>query len=160
MLLIFASIPFVYFVWALLSQGHRETPRSPLIQGLGWVCLWALLGTIAGMFIYGHASKALSGGFVTGLGEIVLFLPIAWWVMLGGYTVKELFEATAGHRQSTLDNWHYFYLLTWIQLFILAYLISKRVQTKRLTHDPIAWIVAAIVFVNAILCGGWKWWGT
>lgn len=129
------------------------------VAGIGWVVLWSLPAVIA------QDVRSFLRGAVTTF-DALEYLQIAGfqvWVLCGGASVIEIFEATAksltGHRQSTMiDNWHYFAALTYAQAAIAGGLAAWFRATRGLRWG--VWVIAVASLVNALMAIDWPWWGT
>ena len=141
------SLLLLYGLFVLLRKRNR--PRWA--AALGWLALWTLpaLG-------YQLAWTAFDWP------DALRAAPIGLWVLLGGRTVIEVFEATArdltGHRDSyMMDNVHVYLALTAIQCALFVVILARR-DRRRL--DPVAFAIGVAFLVNATLAAHWPWWGT
>ena len=156
--LLIPAIPAILPVWGLvlLCRG-RERPRW--LVALGWLSLW-VLPAVAYQTVWW-----VSPGTTYSIEwhKALLVSPIGLWVLLGGRSSIEVFEATArsitGHRQCTMgDNMHVYVALTAIQCAILIAILLRRPRPWR--RDWVALAIGALVLVNALLGSHWPWWGT
>ncbi len=119
---LFPSIPLLMAAWCCL-RGLVRPNAGPIgaigwwAAGIGWLVLWSL--PAVAVQVVGNVT-GLSGTSFS-VGDAILSIGFPVWVLAGGSSVIEIFEATAkevsGHRQSTMiDNWPYFVALTYAQL--------------------------------------------
>jgi hypothetical protein len=146
-------------LWRLLRRPRAASFAGRLAQATGLVALAGLVASLAQL-----AAAALEW-IVDGFSLVfVATLPLAWWVLAGGWSVQQVFEETAkdvtGHRQSTfVDNWHYYLALTTLQTLVAAALVARR-QQGSFARDPLAWLVLALALANSLAGIAWPWWGT
>lgn len=149
--------------WRLLRRPRAQSFGGRLVQAVGPVALAGLVASVAQL-------AAFAAGFVISDFSFLLVgtLPLAWWILTGGWSVQQVFEETAkdvtGHRQSTfLDNWHYYLGLTVVQTLLLALLLSLLVARRErgsFAREPLAWLVFALALANSLAGIPWPWWGT
>jgi hypothetical protein len=135
----------------------RERPRWA--SALGWITLWVVPAVVyqSVWWLSGGAASSVS------VGKFLLVAPIGLWVLLGGRSVVELFEATArdltGHRTFTMvDNAHVYLVFTGIQCAIFVAILARRDRPRR--RDPVALAIGAAFLANALLASHWPWWGS
>ena len=145
--------------WRLLRRPPADSFAGRLLQSTGLVALAGLAASAVQL-----AAAALER-IVDGFSAVFLLtLPLAWWVLAGGWTVQQVFEETAndvtGHRQSTFaDNWHYYLALTTAQTLLVAALVAWR-RRASFARDPLACLVLALAVMNSLAGVPWPWWGT
>jgi hypothetical protein len=146
--------------WASF-RALRPGRAGPFFRGIGWTALCALPAAIGQVVAWALARAGDLGDVVAGVG----YLGLPWAVVLGGWSVQRVFEATAravsGHRQSTmLDNLEYYLALTAVQTLVLAAFVAWRLRRRPTLLDPVVLLVGALVLGNAIAGARWPWWGT
>jgi hypothetical protein len=145
--------------WRLLRRPPAESFGGRLFQATG---LLGLAGLVASLVqLAAAALERIVDGFSA---VFFLTLPLAWWVLAGGWTVQQVFEETAedvtGHRQSTfVDNWHYYLALTLVQTLLLASIVARR-RRESFARDPLAGLVLLLALANSLAGVPWPWWGT
>ncbi|HEX6885621.1 MAG TPA: hypothetical protein VF530_19770 [Planctomycetota bacterium] len=145
--------------WRLLRRPRAASFAGRLVQSIGVVALAGLGGAL-----YQALFLAMA---VMGMGISRVFLgtlPLSWWILTGGWTVQQVFEATVedvtGHRRDTfLDNGHYYLALTAVQTLLVAALVARR-ERGSFRGDPLAWLVFLLALANALAGVPWPWWGT
>jgi len=151
-------IPTLFLAYALVVWLRRpEPPRWA--SALGWITLWTV-PALAYQCVWWHSPDSPYSVTIPGLAQAA---PVGLWVLLGGRTVVEVFEATAraltGHRSATmLDNVHVFLALTVLQSAVLVAILARRDRDYR--RDPWALAIGAGVLVNGVLAAQWPWWGS
>ena len=149
------SLLLVYALWVLV----RRRNRSRWAPALGWLTLWILPA-----LVYQSAWWVWPGSrYSAAWHDVLLAAPVGLWVLLGGRSVVEVFEATArgltGHRDSTmLDNVHVFLALTAIECALLIAVLVWRDRPRR--RDPVALAIGVAFLGDALLAAHWPWWGT
>jgi hypothetical protein len=145
--------------WLLLRRPCAASFAGRLVQSAGLI---ALAGALASLVqLTAAALERFAGGFsLAFLGA----LPVAWWVLTGGWTVQQVFEATAralsGHRHSTfVDNAPYYLVLTAAQTLLVAALLARR-GPRPYARDPRVWIAFLLAFANSLAGVPWPWWST
>jgi hypothetical protein len=145
--------------WRLLRRPRAPRFGGRLVQSAGLVALAGLVASLTQLatFATGRHASDFSPALVG-------TLPLAWWILAGGWSVQQVFEETAkdvtGHRQSTfVDNWHYYLALTVVQTLLVALLVARR-ERGSFTRDPLAWLVFALALANSLAGIPWPWWGT
>jgi len=146
-------------LWRLLRLPRAASFAGRLAQATGLVALAGLVASFAQLAA--AALEWIVDGFSL---AFFVTLPLAWWVLAGGWSVQQVFEETAkdvtGHRQSTfVDNWHYYLALTALQTFVVAALVARR-QHGSFARDPLAWLVLALALANSLAGIAWPWWGS
>lgn len=146
-------------LWRLVRYPRASSFSGRLVQSTGLVAL-ASLAASAAQLLAAAAEWIVDGFSLVFVGA----LPLAWWVLAGGWSVQQVFEATAkdvtGHRQSTFaDNWHYYLALTALQTLLVAALLARR-ERGSFARDPLAWLVLALALANSVAGIAWPWWGT
>jgi len=145
--------------WRLLRRPPAPSFAGRLLQSTGLVALAGLLASLVQL-----AAAALERILSDFSAMLVLTLPLAWWVLAGGWTVQQVFEQTAksvtGHRQSTfVDNWHYYLALTVVQTLLVAIVVARR-RRESFARDPLAILVLVLAVANSLAGVPWPWWGT
>jgi hypothetical protein len=143
----------------LLGYAMVASTRSRWAAALVWLTLWTL-PALAYQSVWWLSDDS---PYSATLPSVLFAAPVSLWVLMGGRSVVEIFEATArsltGHRSSTmLDNVFVFIALTAIQCAVLVAWLMRRDQTRR--RDPVALAIGAAVLINALLATHWPWWGT
>lgn len=135
-------------------------------RGLGWVALWSAPAALI------QVGAVVGGG--EPLFERAAVLPVSWWVLSGGGVCAWFFEsslaaADVGRRSTMVD--HAPYLLFLVGLFtaaaatVAAQLLPSEEEgrggwRRRLARTPPgAWVIGAIVGLNAFAAVAWPWWG-
>jgi len=150
--------PAVFLAYAVfVSRRRPEPPRWA--AALSWLALWTL-PALAYQIVWWASDASPYAGSASALAQAA---PVGLWVLLGGRSVVELFEATAraltGHRNATmLDNVHVYLVYTFLQCSILVGILKRRDRDFR--RDPVALGVGAAVMANAFLASRWPWWGS
>ena len=149
------ALPLFYSLYVLLRR--RKRPRWA--SALGWLTLWILPA-----LVYQSARWVWPGSpHSAAWPDVLLAAPVGLWVLLGGRSVVEVFEATArgltGHRDSTMaDNVHVFLALTVIECALFIAILVRRDRPWR--RDPVALAIGAAFLGDALLAAHWPWWGT
>jgi len=146
-------------LWRLLRRPRAASFAGRLAQATGLVALAGLLATLV-QLVAVFLEWIVDGASLVFLATV----PLAWWVLAGGWSVQQVFEATAedvtGHRQSTfVDNWHYYLALTVLQTLLVAALVARR-ERGSFRADPLAWLVLVLALANSLAGVPWPWWGT
>jgi hypothetical protein len=154
-------VPALVLAWCLwrLVRPPRASNAAHFAQCVGLVALAGLLASL--VQLAGLAAGWLASDFSP---AFLVTLPLAWWILTGGWSVQQVFEATAkdvtGHRQSTFaDNGLYFLALMIAQTFVVAMLLRRRDRVN-LGRDPVGWIVFVLALANSLAGITWPWWGT
>jgi len=156
MWLLLSSPSLLLLYGVFLRVRGRDRPRWAL--ALGWLTLWILPALVVQSIWWLSSSSPYSGTW----SAVLLAAPVGLWVLLGGRSCVEVFEATArsltGHRSSTmLDNVHVFLALTAIQCAVAVAILARRNKFQR---DPLAYLIGAVFCVNALMAAQWPWWGS
>jgi len=138
-----------------------------------WVCFlfgwgWQILFSIpAGIWqcILGWPHIDVSGSPIW----LRFLVPVVGWPFnAGGYTVRQIFEATVGplewlvgHRSATvMSNMPYYLFLMAIQLSILAFIFALRYKKHRKLLDWLIIALAGLFLANSLANVKWFWAGT
>jgi len=119
-------VPSVLLAYSVLAW-KRDTTSPRWAAALGWLTLWTLPAVAYQCaWVLGPSSP-----YSFSAGGAVQAAPVGLWVLLGGRSVVELFEATArdltGHRQSTMiDNVHVYLAMTAVQCALLVIVLVRR----------------------------------
>lgn len=145
--------------WRLLARPRAQGFAGRLAQSVGLIALAGLVAALAQLVA--AALERIVNDFSL---AFVACMPLAWWILCGGWTVQQVFEESAkdvtGHRHSTFaDNAPYYLALTALQTLIVAALVAWRWRGP-LAREPVARWVLALALVNALAGIPWPWWGT
>lgn len=151
-------LPSVFLVFAVFVSRRRPNPPGWSVA-LRWLTLWTLPALVY------QCIWALWPGspYSWTAGGAAQAAPVGLWVLLGGRSVVEVFEATArgltGHRNATmLDNFYVYLAWTALQCAVLVIVLLRR--KRPFGRDPVALAIGVVVLVNALLAAHWPWWGT
>ena len=141
--------------WRLLRRPPAESFAGRMLQCTGLVALAGLVASLVQLVVV----------FASDFSAVLLLtLPLAWWVLAGGWTVQQVFEETAksvtGHRQSTfMDDGHYYLALMAVQTLLVAAIVAWR-RRESFARDPRAVFVLVLALANSLAGITWTWWGT
>jgi hypothetical protein len=157
--LLFMALLFMAGLGWASFRAMRPGRAGPFLRAVGWVALCALPAAIGQGVVGAIERRADVGEVVAGFG----LLGFMWVVMLGGWSVQGLFEATAssiGPRQVTMNPFGWYLALTAVQTLVLAVVVAARLRRRSTLLDPVVLLVGALVLANAIAGTRWPWWGT
>jgi hypothetical protein len=147
-------LPLVGAVVAFFAVRPGARPALRVLRAAGLLCL----GVVPVAVLESQGYLAAARGAAPE--QILLAIGMGWWVLLGGWTARWVFEATVGPRQVTLGgDIPYFVLLVAAQTLVLAWLVVRHSKGRE-KKNLVAAAAVAFVVVNAYFVRTWTWWGS